>query len=174
MLSRSARGQRDRARPAKSDIIVNVFFVFCLFLWDTIWFVEQSQSWLTLPTTEWIWRVGWFFFFYWCHICSSAHHNPKEVFAVRQPALFPYVALRFRTSGMIWSGRLKKKKRPKRFPCGTCLQRITGGGGSGGGTSLRLMFCFSLSDITCCRLVLSMNLHRSRCTQSVAALFSAS
>lgn len=33
-----------------------------------------------------------------------------------------------------------------------------------GGTSLRLMVCFSLSDITCCRLVLSMNLHRSHCS----------
>lgn len=118
MLSRSARGQRDRARPAKSDIMVNVFFVFLFFSvghnlvrWAKPKLTDSAHHWMNLACGLIYFFI--FIFFTGAISCSSAHRNPKEVFAVRQPALFPYVALRFRTSGMIWSGRLKKKTAQK-------------------------------------------------------------
>lgn len=143
-------------------------FLFWGFFFSGIQFGTLNKAeveWLRPPLNESaVW--GDFLFFFWCQICDSAHCNPKEVFAVCQPALSPYVASHFR---MFWSGRFEEKKGQK-VPLRNMSTKNNLGWGRG--TSLRLMFCFSLSDITCCLLVLSMNLHRSRCTQSVAALFS--
>lgn len=92
MLSRSARGQRDRARPAKSDIMVNVFFVFLFFSvghnlirWAKPKLTDSAHHWMNLAC-----GLIYFFFFFTGAISAAAlTATRRKCLPFASPPYFP-------------------------------------------------------------------------------------